>query len=328
MRNIQFHKIKKRFSEFFYIIKKQLVGLKDNFIDKGHEKLTIMFIPHNEKKIFDFQISKFIVSFFLILFVVVLLTSSYAIIKNAKVKNEEERLLSDYKDIRSHLLKCEKLTCDVSLLLNEITPDINDLYGLATGEDDFEDILKDYDSKGIASSKPEKQNILLPKEIFQLRDLQHDFINLTNVVKTLKNFIAVRTQVINDTPSIIPNRGHISSLFGWRRSPFGFGRDFHTGIDIAAPPGVPIRSTAPGVVISAGWGGGYGFMVKIRHKYGFQTIYGHCLRINVKPGERVKKGQIISYVGQTGSATGNHCHYEIRVGKSAINPYPYMSKLW
>jgi murein DD-endopeptidase MepM/ murein hydrolase activator NlpD len=150
----------------------------------------------------------------------------------------------------------------------------------------------------------------------------------TTTVKNVKNFIDVRTKVINETPSIVPNRGHITSLYGWRRSPFGFGRDFHHGIDIAASGGTEIRATAPGEVASCGWGGGLGYMVRIKHKYGFETVYGHCSKIGVGLREKVRKGQIIGYVGQTGNATGNHCHYEVRLGGIDVNPYPYMRKVW
>jgi murein DD-endopeptidase MepM/ murein hydrolase activator NlpD len=69
-------------------------------------------------------------------------------------------------------------------------------------------------------------------------------------------------------------------------------------------------------------------MIRITHKYGFETIYGHCKSIVVSQGQTIQKGQIIGYVGQTGNATGNHCHYEIRLGGVAINPYPYMSRIW
>jgi murein DD-endopeptidase MepM/ murein hydrolase activator NlpD len=69
-------------------------------------------------------------------------------------------------------------------------------------------------------------------------------------------------------------------------------------------------------------------MVRIKHKYGFETVYGHCSKIGVGLREKVRKGQIIGYVGQTGNATGNHCHYEVRLGGIDVNPYPYMRKVW
>ena len=297
-------------------------------MEKGHEKMTVMFIPHNEKKIFNFQISKFTVSFFVILFVVVLVTSTYAVIRNNSVKREERRLLTTYNDIRSHLLRFEKHTNTISDLVDELKPEVEELYELAAGTEETDEMwnLEEFDK--VEYSELKKLKNVLPSEIFTIKDLQRDIICTTNTIKTIKNFIDVRSKVVRDTPSIVPNSGHITSLFGWRRSPFGHGRDFHSGIDIAAPPGTPIRATAPGTVVSAGWGGGYGNMIRIKHKYGFETVYGHCRSMATSAGKNVRKGEVIGYVGQTGNATGNHCHYEVRLGNIPINPYPYMSRIW
>ncbi|MDY6935341.1 MAG: M23 family metallopeptidase [Spirochaetota bacterium] len=322
------NRIKKWVSESYYVYKRRLNRRWDSYLEKGHEKMTVMFIPHNQKRIFNFQISKFTLSFFLILFVIVISTSTYAIIKNAAIEREEQRLLSDYMDIRSHLLRFEKHTNKIDEMIKNIKPEVSDLYKMTVGDIDIGKVWNSVLSDAGDLNTLEGLNNILPEEIFTLAGLQKDIVSTTNIIKTIKTFVDVRSKVIGDMPSIVPNRGHITSLFGWRRSPFGFGRDFHTGIDIAAPPGTAIRATAPGVVVSAGWGSGYGYLVRIKHKYGFQSMYGHCSKIIVKKGDRVKKGTIIAYVGQTGAATGNHCHYEIRVGHAASNPYPYMSRVW
>ncbi len=317
-----------KFSENFYLLKNRFARLHDRFVEKGHEKMTIMFIPHNEKKIFNFQISKFTILFFVLLFMVVIVTSSYAFIRNNKIKREEQRLLMTYEDIRSHLLRFEKLTNSIDDLMDDIKPEVEELYELAAGIEDPDEIWNknNYDREGLKELK--KMKNILPEEIFLIKDIQNNLVCTTNTIKTVKNFVDVRNKVIKDTPSIVSNQGHITSLFGWRRSPFGHGRDFHTGIDIAAASGTVIRATAPGTVVTSGWGGGYGKMIRVRHKYGFETIYGHCRTLLVNPGQKVKKHQIIGYVGMTGNATGNHCHYEIRLGGIPINPYPYMGRVW
>lgn len=320
---------KAKASEKFQIFKQRMQVFWDRLVRKGHEKMTFMFIPHNEKKLISFQISKFILMFFVLLFVVIIVTSAYAVVKNNASKREEQRLMNDYNDIRSHLLRFEKLSSSIEDLMDDLKPDIEELYELAAGSGDVSkiwDINEDSlepDDEAFIRNKP-----IMPADIFTLRDMQKDLIATTNTVRTIKNFVDVRNKVIQDTPSMVPNVGHITSLFGWRRSPFGFGKDFHTGIDIAAPSGTIIRATAPGTVVSSGWGGGYGNMVRIKHKYGFETIYGHCSSVAVSVGDSVRKGQIVAYIGQTGNATGNHCHYEIRLGGVAINPYPYMSRDW
>lgn len=323
------NRFKLKFTENYYIMKKKYSKWWDRFVEKGHEKMTVMFIPHDEKKIFNFQISKFFISFFVLLFLVVVVSSSYAIIKNQSIKREEERLLLNYKDIRSHLIRFERHTNHIADLFEEIKPYIEDLYELAAGNESSTDsIWEAAESSDPSFEELKKLRTVLPDEVFTLRDLQRELLCTTNAVKSVKNFIDVRTKVINETPSIVPNNGHITSLFGWRRSPFGFGRDFHTGIDIAAGTGTPIRATAPGEVASTGWSGGYGNMVRVQHKYGFETVYAHCSSIIVGKGQKVGRGQVIAYVGQTGNATGSHCHYEVRLGTVQINPYPYMRRVW
>jgi murein DD-endopeptidase MepM/ murein hydrolase activator NlpD len=320
--------MKKKLAEHYYVYKKKLFLKWEHLLHKGHGKMTVMFIPHNEKRIFNFQISKFTMMFFFFLFCIVIVVSSYAVQRNTTIKKQEEKLLMNYKDVRSQLFRFKKLSSQVADQIDDIKPGIENIYELAAGSEDSENIWQAHEASEDISAKEEKLRNLLPEEIFMLQQLQNDIISASQTIKTIKNFVDVRSRVINDTPSIIPNRGHITSLFGWRRSPFGFGRDFHTGIDIAAPKGTPIHVTAPGKVVTAGWGGGYGYMVRVRHKYGFTSLYGHCSKLAVKEGQMVHKGQVVGYVGQTGSSTGNHCHYEIRLGNVAINPYPYMSGRW
>jgi len=322
------NKFSRKFYESYFVFMKKREKDWKKFVEKGHEKMTVMFIPHNEKKIFNFQISKFIISFFIGLFIFIIVNFSYSVIKNRIIKNVVKLLLLSYNDIRADLIRYEQLTNEITDIMDDIKPEIEDLYQLAAGTEDIGDLwaYKDFDHDVMAELQKNKR--IVPDEVFAMKEVQKDLMSTTSTIKTIKNFIDVRSKVIQDMPSIIPNPGHISSLFGWRRSPFGHGRDFHTGIDIAASAGTTIRTTAPGVVVEAGWGGGYGQSVRIQHKFGYQTIYGHMSAVAVYKGAKVKKGDKIGFVGMTGNATGNHCHYEIRLGDIPINPYPYMSRMW
>lgn len=120
---------------------------------------------------------------------------------------------------------------------------------------------------------------------------------------------------------LMPVLGRISSGFGWRRHPITRRRDFHTGLDIAAPYGTPVRAAESGKIIFAGRYRGYGKMVIIRHSGGYSTRYGHLSRIKAKYGQRVRQGQVIGYVGKSGLATGPHLHFEIRRYGRPINPF-------
>ncbi|MHA1528190.1 MAG: DUF5930 domain-containing protein [Alphaproteobacteria bacterium] len=112
---------------------------------------------------------------------------------------------------------------------------------------------------------------------------------------------------------------------GRRTSGFGpRGRSMHSGLDIAAPRGTPIYATADGVVTFAGRQSGYGRVVKIRHAFGFETVYAHLHRARVKVGQRVGRGDRIGDMGSTGRSSGNHVHYEIRIDKKPVNPIKFI----
>ena len=117
---------------------------------------------------------------------------------------------------------------------------------------------------------------------------------------------------------VLPTSGRLSSRYGPRWG------SFHPGIDIAAPTGKPIRAAAAGVVTTSGWGGGYGKLVRIKHADGTTTVYAHMNRILVASGQRVAAGEVIGKVGSTGFSTGPHLHFEVRVGKRAVNPLPWL----
>jgi murein DD-endopeptidase MepM/ murein hydrolase activator NlpD len=118
----------------------------------------------------------------------------------------------------------------------------------------------------------------------------------------------------------------ISSRFGYRRDPFVRSvRKFHSGVDFAVPRGTPVYAAASGVVKTAGWHGGYGRFIKIKHNGNIATAYGHLSKILVKSGQSVKKGQLIGKVGSTGRSTNPHLHFEIRKGSKRVNPLKNVS---
>ena len=127
-------------------------------------------------------------------------------------------------------------------------------------------------------------------------------------------------------PSTEPVHGtNFTSGYGVRSDPFKARAAMHAGIDLAGPMGTPIYATADGTVGRAEWNnGGYGNLVEIDHGHGIQTRYGHLSRYIVSAGERVKRGQLIAYMGSTGRSTGSHLHYEVRLDGKAVNPVPFL----
>jgi len=135
----------------------------------------------------------------------------------------------------------------------------------------------------------------------------------------------------NHTPSIPPTAGYLSSGFGIRISPFSRANEagdgllgYHSGFDITNAEGTPIQATADGDVESAGWMDRYGWGVIIRHSDELETLYAHMSRIEVKPGQKVLRGDILGAMGRSGSATGVHLHYEVRRNGRPVNPQPYL----
>jgi murein DD-endopeptidase MepM/ murein hydrolase activator NlpD len=127
-----------------------------------------------------------------------------------------------------------------------------------------------------------------------------------------------------DAPSMWPVEGRVASSFGEREDPINGEGAFHTGVDIDAPSGTPVRAAADGDVTGADMGAGYGRAIVLNHGHDVLTLYGHLSAIAVVPGQHVTRGQVIGYVGQTGRATGPHLHYEVRVHNVPVNPYKYL----
>ncbi|PIE34345.1 peptidase M23 [candidate division KSB3 bacterium] len=130
--------------------------------------------------------------------------------------------------------------------------------------------------------------------------------------------------VLASTPSIWPVKGWITSGFGMRKSPFTGKRSMHSGLDIATKSGTPISAPADGIVSYSGKKGAYGNVLVIDHGNGYVTFYGHCKKLYKKVGERIKRGDLIAEVGNTGRSTGSHLHYEVRVNGVATNPSKYI----
>ena len=144
------------------------------------------------------------------------------------------------------------------------------------------------------------------------------------------NITRAQVEKMNRTLSLVPYRKPVigevefTSGFGVRSDPFLGRPAMHTGLDFRAATGDPVRVTANGKVVNAGWSGGYGRMVEVDHGNGLSTRYGHLSEINVKIGQQVKIGDIIGEVGSTGRSTGPHLHYETRIDGEAVDPQKFL----
>jgi murein DD-endopeptidase MepM/ murein hydrolase activator NlpD len=169
-----------------------------------------------------------------------------------------------------------------------------------------------------------KTPLSTPEDIFGvLRELLQGLeMRLTNV----RSDVERREALAAATPSIWPARGWLTGYFGGRSDPFTGEPAFHQGLDISTEKGNPVFATADGRVESAGYTGDYGNLVVLRHGFGLVTRYGHLSAFKVKPGQTVKRGDVIGYVGSTGRSTGAHVHYEILANGQLINPLQLLTQ--
>jgi len=147
---------------------------------------------------------------------------------------------------------------------------------------------------------------------------------LNKDLSQLEEKFVAQSRLLSSTPSIAPVRGILTDGFGGRSDPFTHEAGTHNAIDISSAIGQPVRAPADGIVVKAEWASGYGNVVYVSHGYGYSTRYGHLSAFNVRPGARIKRGEIIGYVGSTGRSTGPHLHYEVRVNNNPVNPLEYI----
>ncbi|HEX6465496.1 MAG TPA: M23 family metallopeptidase, partial [Vicinamibacterales bacterium] len=143
---------------------------------------------------------------------------------------------------------------------------------------------------------------------------------MSSRLDTVRDSIERRHALAFATPSIWPVAGWLTSSYGTRRDPFNDEKAFHPGLDISADYGAPVLATADATVLAAGMNGAYGNMIILDHGFGITTKYGHLSRMAVLAEQRVKRGDVIGYVGSSGRSTGPHLHYEIWMNGRLTNP--------
>ena len=157
-----------------------------------------------------------------------------------------------------------------------------------------------------------------------IEKLNEDAKDRENSFNELMVFLHEQKSILASTPSLWPVQGWVTSEFGARQSPFRSGVEFHKGLDISTRFGKEIIAPADGLVMNTGFDSQDGKFIRIEHGHGFSTAYLHLSRIAVKQGARVKKGDIIGNVGDTGRSTGSHLHYSVLVNNVQVNPRKYL----
>jgi len=229
-----------------------------------------------------------------------------------RLRTENSELLTK---TRSYEENAGKLQAKVQQLQTMVTK-----LGVMAG---LEHSLPEAGSAGVggAIGTESQAPVLAPRA---LAAIDESLTTLTRRSAQLEEFYRDQTLVLASTPSIWPVRGYLSAVFGNRKDPFTGQRDFHAGIDISTPIGTRIFAPADGVVLSAAVQGAYGNSIVIDHGYGVVTRYGHLDAYAVRAGQRVRRGDLVAFVGNTGRSTGPHLHYEVWVRDQAQNPIHFI----
>ena len=308
-------------------------NLRINIV-KADEWLQEQFLG---KKLIRFKFKKYIFSTVVILILMFLIwdnytTRTYQSIEIERLQqensvliaknNEQQTALTDYAQMQDKYATLselgEALNVDISSTIDSLKKHGVDDPGLTIAASlDVYEYLGEWIASEAQSDK-EKLNELLDK------------------VEAVPNtWPVVSSYIFDEEGKLIENWpvGRLTSGFGWRKRIFkianlisrdGVLYEFHTGIDIASTLGTPIVATAPGEVIATEWTDGYGYIVIIDHGYGYESWYAHLSEFRVRPGQIVERGQLIGLMGKTGSTTGSHLHFEIRLNGVPINPYEFV----
>ncbi|MEW6724977.1 MAG: M23 family metallopeptidase [Bacillota bacterium] len=312
-------------------------------------QLTIMVIPHADKPVWSFRLSlRFVqvagsalIAMVLALFVFshmyLTMAGRVAELEFLREENREQKLQLDYllaeaESIRVSLSRLSELDRQIREILKKdamFQGKIASFPAVATVSRSDAPVamtvsiasqVSTATASGLVNSAPS----LLASTGVSMDQIKSELTTLLGRLEQSQAGLQARQAYMNAKPSIWPTAGYITSGFGWRRSPFGWTSEFHTGLDIAAPFGTPVKATGAGKVIFAGYKGSYGRCIIIDHGYGIRTLYAHNARLNVGYGQWVSKGQVIAYVGDTGRSTGAHLHYEVHLNGRQVDPRDYL----
>lgn len=278
---------------------------------------TIIFVPHAHAKLRKWRVTNLQIGLAAGLFLLLSLVSGYFVwahfttpvnpVEISHLQKENEELRQVNASFETSLQKLQ----DQLAAYEDRTRDLAIVAGIESLGDGVE--------AGIGGDAPAEE---ISSE--DLPKMEARAAELSGALDRVEAKLEQRVRWISSTPAIAPVRGILTSGFGYRNDPITHGSGNHQGVDIAAGPGQPVKASADGIVMRAGEEGGLGRAVFLTHGYGLTTRYGHLSAVTVRPGQRVKRGDVIGRVGNTGRSTGYHLHYEVRIDGSPVNPLAYI----
>ena len=250
-----------------------------------------------------------------------------------QLEQEKAQLVAKIGSLEGNLKRIEKFTEKLEASIGVESGKLNKGVGPITEQENLGEFLNRVNNLPKLSSRSLARDWRAGKfdEAFyekmglKLDELAEFAINLEERVNEVYEANEDRISFWASTPSLWPTQGWITSGFGYRLSPWGEGSvKMHKGIDIASPYGSAVFAPSDGTVVYSGYKGGYGNTVIIDHGYGISTLYGHNSELFVSEGEKISRGMKISSVGNTGSSTGPHLHYEVHVDGIPTDPSKYI----
>ena len=244
--------------------------------------------------------------------------------KEKYLRQQNEDLTNNYNVFMERLKQLEMKTTEIENRDNNVYRSI-----LASSPIPDSARVKDMEAKNevkLVASMGESE--LVKSIALQLNTLSLRMAYQVKSFDEIGGLIKNKEKILASTPSIQPisnkNLDRVASGFGYRIDPVYKDRRAHMGLDFTAPLGTPIYATADGKIKDAGFNtGGLGNRVVVNHGYGYETVYGHMVRIKARVGETVKRGEVIGYVGNSGKSTGPHCHYEVHRNGIPVDPIYY-----
>ena len=319
------------------------------FKAKGNERITIMFIPHSEKKILNFHVSIFTIASIAAAICITVLVTSILIINHSSTMKEISILKRGETDSKEHREIYKNEIAALQKIFDEgLKPVLDNVYSLSPGAskntlwakggvenpnpdlrhtDSDSDENNDHYGTGEEAKEEARKAAEFKDKLLYMQDVKQELEISKDVIAKLKAFLNERKRIIENTPSIWPVDGYIVSQYVEKKSPYSLKRENHKGIDIETFPCAEIRATAPGNVNEIKWNPTLGLTVSIKHKYGFITSYSHCQRVSVEVGQKVLKGEVIGYTGKTGNAADYMCFYQIVIGTEYVNPMSYLNRI-
>ncbi len=308
--------------------------MKHKHITSKKSKYVSLLIIPQSKKIKQINIATWIPKTLILLSLVLFISISYYVwdlyTSYNFIKNDYEvkvNKLTTLKKInqkqKDRISKLNQKTAEIESKLNSIytlQKTVKDMVGLEDNKKSLDTALSSRSTDSLVRALNQNNNFseknleTCMNELSQLLDQEKTDLN------TLICDVEERLEYLEAKPNLMPTTGKITSGFGYRKNPFGSGRQFHYGIDIANRSNTKIKAAGKGVVIFAGYKVGYGNAIILSHGYGYQSIYGHSRKLLVDVGDKVDKGDIIALMGNSGKSTGTHLHFEIKYYGKSVDP--------